>query len=56
MIILISIIALTASLVYLLNKKYPVDGAFEVSNYFGRIIAVLILVVAAVMALTRMTQ
>ena len=53
MVLLISTAVLIASLVYLLNKKRPIDGPFEVSNLFGRIIAISILVVAAAMALTR---
>jgi hypothetical protein len=56
MLLLVSAIVLTACLIYLLNKKFPVDGPFEVTNLIGRIIAVSILVVAAIMALERMFE
>lgn len=52
----ISLIAAIGAILYLLNKRYPIAGPFEVSNLVGRVIAVSILVAAAIMAVQRMSE
>lgn len=52
----VSLVILIAAIVYLLNKRYPIAGAFEVSNLFGRIIMVSILIAAAFMDFQRMSE
>jgi hypothetical protein len=55
-IFVVSFVVLIGAIVYLLNKRYPIAGAFEVSNLFGRIIMVSILVAAAFMAFQHMSD
>jgi len=55
-IFVVSLIVLIGAIVYLLNKRHPIAGAFEVSNLFGRILMVSILVAAAFMAFQRLSD